>query len=112
MNILKKAALSAAMLAALVTSVPADAGVKAIVHIGPRPAVWYGPPGRCGVFRYDNARPFGPHWRNCGYLVSHGPIFIDGRWRQGPFYYSYRYGERWYWWQGAWRRDEWRGVPR
>jgi hypothetical protein len=111
---LKKVLIGAAMAAATLAGIaaPASAGVSASIHIGPRPVVWYGPPGRCAGYSYFAERPYGAPWRDCGYPVWHGPIFIDGRWRHGPFYYHVRYGERVYWWHGGWRRSEWRGVPR
>jgi|HubBroStandDraft_5_1064220.scaffolds.fasta_scaffold133002_2 hypothetical protein len=104
------ASLALAAMAGIATT--ASAEVSASLHIGGRPAVWYGPPGACARYSYPGERPFGAPWRNCGYPTWHGPIFIDGRWRHGPFYYHARYGERYYWWRGAWRRSEWRGVPR
>jgi hypothetical protein len=102
-----KMALGAILLGAAMASVmpPADAGVSVSIGVGPRPAVWYGPPGPCGHFRYR----YGAPWRNCGFPVSHAPIFVDGRWYHGPFYYREFHGRRWYWIRGDWRRDEWHG---
>jgi hypothetical protein len=87
----------------------AQAGVSVSVGIGNRlrPAYWYGPPGPCASYHYS----YGAPWRNCGYPYWHDPIFVDGRWYHGPFYYHNYRGQRWYWWRGAWRRDEWRGGP-
>ena len=101
-------ALCAALLATSVVTMPALADVSASIRIGPKPKppVWYGPPGPCATFRHE----YGTPWHNCGYAYWRDPVFIEGRWRQGPFYYRHFRGQHWYWWHGAWRRNEWRGA--
>jgi hypothetical protein len=63
------------------------------------PDVWNKPPAPCAGTRYR----FGA-LRNCGY--EYEGIFVDGKWHNGPIYFRYSDGQRWYWWQGGWRRDE------
>jgi hypothetical protein len=111
MHKLLKIALVPALLSGIAEGLPqaANAGVTLSVGLANRPhaGFWYGPPGPCAVHRYS----YGTPWRDCGYHDWHHPIFIEGSWYHGPFYYRYRHGQRWYWWRGGWRRDEWRGAP-
>jgi len=105
------AALAAATFAGALAQASA-ADVSTSTHVRPRPAVWYGPPGRCASYYYPHYRAYGTPWHDCGFPVYYGTLYIDGNWRHGPFYYQVRHGERFYWWHGAWRRSEWRGFPR
>jgi hypothetical protein len=105
------AALAAATFAGALAQASA-ADVSTSTHVRPRPAVWYGPPGRCASYYYPHYRAYGTPWHDCGFPVWYGTLYIDGNWRHGPFYYQVRHGERFYWWHGAWRRSEWRGFPR
>jgi hypothetical protein len=112
---LKKTLLGAVLATAAFAGALAQASaadVSASHHVGPRPAVWYGPPGRCAGYYYPPYRAYGTPWHDCGFPVWYGTLYIDGNWRHGPFYYQVRHGERFYWWHGAWRRSEWRGFPR
>jgi hypothetical protein len=106
-----KIALVPALLGATFEGFPQAASAGVAVSVGlanrPRPAFWHGPPGPCALYHYS----YGTPWRNCGYHYWHHPVFIDGGWYRGPFYYRYLHGHRSYRWRGAWRRDEWHGAP-
>ncbi|MDE2183328.1 MAG: hypothetical protein KGJ78_09930, partial [Alphaproteobacteria bacterium] len=43
------------------------------------------------------------------YPIYDCPIFFEGQWYDGPMYYRWYRGERWYWIRGRWHRDQWRG---
>jgi hypothetical protein len=45
----------------------------------------------------------------CAYQVWQEPIYVGGLWYSGPIYYRSYDGDRQYWLNGGWRRDEWRG---
>ena len=59
---------------------------------------------------YDEPPPWGLPPDYCDYPVYFEPIFIDGYWYRGPIYYRWYGGERMFWINGRWRRDEWRGA--
>ena len=59
---------------------------------------------------YDVAPPWGMPPDYCEYPVYFDPIFWGGSWYRGPIYYRWYGGERLYWLNGGWRRDEWRGA--
>lgn len=42
------------------------------------------------------------------YPIAYCPVYYDGDWYRGPFYYRYSRGTYYYWIHGDWRRDEWR----
>ena len=44
------------------------------------------------------------------YPVAYCPVYFDGEWYRGPFYYRYIDGEYYYWIRGDWRRDEWEAI--
>jgi hypothetical protein len=70
-----------------------------------RPDFRANPPVPCAGERYR----FGA-LRNCGHQYAR--IEVDGKWHYGPIYFRYHDGQRWFWWDGKWRRDEWRGGPK
>lgn len=39
------------------------------------------------------------------------PIYVDGAWYHGPYRWRMRHGERMFWLNGRWRRNEWSGRP-
>jgi hypothetical protein len=43
------------------------------------------------------------------YPIAYCPVYFDGDWHSGPFYYRYISGDYYYWIRGDWRRDEWEG---
>ena len=59
---------------------------------------------------YDVAPPWGLPPDYCDYPVNFDPVFWGGYWYRGPIYYRWYGGERLYWLNGGWRRDEWRGA--
>ena len=58
---------------------------------------------------YDEAPPWGLPPNYCDYPVYFEPVFFDGYWYRGPIYYRWEGGERLFWLNGGWRRDQWRG---
>ncbi len=58
---------------------------------------------------YDVAPPWGLPPDYCGYPVYFDPVYWGGSWYRGPIYYRWYGGQRLYWLNGGWRRDEWRG---
>jgi hypothetical protein len=108
MKNITKIALGAALLGASVAGfiAPAEAGISVGIGIGV-PGVWYGPPGPCAGYRYY----YGTPWASCGYWDYDEPIFVDGYWYHGPFYYRWWHGERQFWFHGGWRVNEWHGGP-
>jgi hypothetical protein len=43
------------------------------------------------------------------YPIAYCPVYFDGEWYRGPFYYRYWQGDYYYWIRGDWRLDEWNG---
>jgi hypothetical protein len=68
-----------------------------------KPDFWNEPPSSCQRYRFGALR-------NCGY--EYETVFADGKWHHGPIHFRYQGGQRWFWWRGEWRLDEWRGPPR
>ena len=46
----------------------------------------------------------------CNYQVWYDPIYVGGIWYDGPIYWRNFGGERSFWLNGGWHRDEWRGA--
>jgi len=59
---------------------------------------------------YDVAPPWGLPPDYCGYSVYDEPVYWGGYWYRGPIYYRWYGGERLFWLNGGWRRNEWRGA--
>src|SRR6185312_2315764 len=94
MKMILKTAVAAAALCSATALIPtsAVAGVNVSVGIG-LPGVVYGP----GYTAYDDE-------------YYYEPIYIGGAWYHGPYRWHMRHGERMFFVDGRWRRDEWRGV--
>jgi len=58
---------------------------------------------------YDRPPPWGLPPDYCEYPVYFEPIYVGGSWYRGPVYYRWYGGDRMFWINGRWRRDEWRG---
>lgn len=96
------------------TTTPADARVFVGIGIGPG---FYGPgfygpgyyPGRyCDPYSYH----YDPYRCDGGGFYGdyyYDPIFFSGYWYRGPFRYRYWHGDRWFWVNHGWHRNEWRG---
>lgn len=64
---------------------------------------------------YDpNCDYYSPPWGYpsdyCQYQLWNEPVFYSGTWYSGPIYYRTVGGANWFWLNGNWRRDEWRGA--
>ena len=46
----------------------------------------------------------------CNYQLWTEPVFFGGYWYEGPIYYRNAYGAPYFWINGGWHRDEWRGA--
>jgi hypothetical protein len=99
MNIFKKIAVGALMLAGatLSVAVPANAGVVVGVKIGtPAVAVRVGNP----CFKPARFRP-----AYCGYPVYGRPLYVNGVWYREPIYVRNVAGRRYFWVHNGWMRD-------
>jgi hypothetical protein len=107
MNRYAKVALSAVLLAGAMAlgAIPASAqSVGFSFGYGP---VFSDP---CAYYDYyDQPPPWGLPPDYCDYPVYFEPVFVDGYWYRGPIYYRWQGGERLFWLNGGWRRDQWRG---
>ena len=56
---------------------------------------------------YDPPWGYPPDY--CRYQVWYEPVYVGGLWYNGPIYYRNYSGLNWFWLNGGWRRDEWRG---
>lgn len=91
--ILKSALITAAMAGAATIGVePANAGVTVGIAV-PGVAVGFGGPGYAA---YDND-------------YYYAPIYVSGSWYHGPYRWRMHNGERFFWVNGHWVRNEWRG---
>jgi len=99
MKYLLKSAFAAAVLLGSTATLtqPANAGVGVSIGIGiPGPGYIspYGP----GYVAYDDS-------------YYYDPIYISGAWYHGPYRWQMRHGERMFYVNGRWHRNEWRGGP-
>ncbi len=53
--------------------------------------------------------PWGYPLDYCRYQTWNQPVYYGGSWYSGPIYYRQIGGIPWYWLNGGWRRDQWRG---
>jgi len=53
--------------------------------------------------------PWGYPLDYCRYQTWNQPVYFGGLWYSGPIYYRQIGGVPWYWLNGGWRRDQWRG---
>jgi hypothetical protein len=65
-------------------------------------------PYACSAYDYYNP-PWGYPPDYCNYQVWTQPVYVGGLWYGGPIYYRDFGGDRMFWLNGGWRRDEWRG---
>ena len=56
---------------------------------------------------YDPPWGYPPDY--CLYQTWNDPVYYGGLWYSGPIYYRSYLGANWFWLNGGWRRDEWRG---
>jgi len=54
--------------------------------------------------------PWGYPLDYCRYQTWNQPVYFGGSWYSGPIYYRQISGVPWYWLNGSWCRDEWRGA--
>jgi hypothetical protein len=105
-----KVALSALMLAGAMAlmATPASADVGISFGFGGPGYVTFSDP--CDYYDYyDEPPPWGLPADYCDYPVYFEPVYYDGMWYRGPIYFRWYGGQRLYWLNGGWRRDEWRG---
>src|SRR5258706_11626090 len=57
---------------------------------------------------YDPPWGYPPDY--CLYQTWNEPVYSGGLWYSGPIYYRNYSGANWFWLNGGWRRDEWRGA--
>jgi len=106
----RKAALTAVLLAgtAFFAAVPARADVGIGFSFGYDGGYFNDP---CDYYDYyDQPPPWGLPPDYCSYPVYFEPVYIGGTWYRGPIYYRWYGGQRLFWLNGGWRRDEWRGA--
>ena len=96
MKILLKSAFAAAVLLGTTTTLtlPANAGVTVGVAL---PGIYVSPYGP-GYVAYDDD-------------YYYDPIYIGGGWYHGPYRWQMRHGERMFFVNGRWHRNEWRNGP-
>jgi hypothetical protein len=96
MKILLKSAFAAAVLlgSTATISTPANAGVTVGITL---PGVYVSPYGP-GYVAYDDD-------------YYYDPIYIGGAWYHGPYRWRMRHGERMFYVNGGWHRNEWRHGP-
>ena len=106
-----KMILKTALMAATIAGAAAFAPTIATAQIG----ITLGIGGPGPVFAPDYA-PCGPGYGPCGdgYNPYEGeyyydPIFFGGYWYHGPYRWRMSGGERVYWIDGGWHRNEWTG---
>jgi len=68
----------------------------------------YDDPYACSYYDYYDA-PWGYPSDYCNYQTWNEPVYYGGLWYGGPIYYRTYAGANWFWLNGGWRRDEWRG---
>jgi hypothetical protein len=54
--------------------------------------------------------PWGFPLDYCRYQLWRQPVYFGGLWYSGPIYYRVVSGVNWFWLNGRWCRDEWRGA--
>jgi hypothetical protein len=117
MNRMAKAALGGLMLAGAAAFAAEPAAAQASFGISFGYDDDYGAPpfsDPCAYYDYyDEPPPWGLPPDYCDYPVYFEPVFFGGTWYRGPIYYRWYGGERLFWLNGGWQRDEWRGpMPR
>jgi hypothetical protein len=102
MKMILKSAIAIAALSGATAFIPSSAlagGVGVTVGIGVPAPIYVSPYGP-GYVAYDDD-------------YYYEPIFIGGGWYHGPYRWRMRHGDREFFVNGNWRRNEWRGgaVP-
>jgi len=73
---------------------------------------YYAAPGYAANYD-DSCDYYSPPWGYpadyCRYQTWNEPVYYGGLWYSGPIYYRNYAGANWFWLNGDWRRDEWRG---
>jgi hypothetical protein len=92
-----KSTVAAAVFAAAAVALPAiaTAGVDVSVGIGV-PGLVYSP---------------GPGYSPYEGQMYYDPIYLGGSWYHGPYRWRMEEGQRVFWVNGGWHRNEWRGGP-
>lgn len=100
MKTILKSAIAVAALAGATALIPgaAIAGVSLSIGVGVPGAVYVSPYGADYV-AYDDD-------------YYYDPIYIGGAWYHGPYRWRMEHGERVFFVDGRWHRDEWRGGAR
>lgn len=66
-----------------------------------------------GSSAYGDCDYYTPPWGYpddyCDYDIWNQPVYFGGSWYSGPIYYRYSSGIPYFWLNGSWRRDQWRG---
>jgi hypothetical protein len=97
-TIFKSALAAAALLGSTATlTQPATAGVGISIGIGV-PGPGYVSPYGAGYVAYDDT-------------YYYDPIYVSGAWYHGPYRWRMRHGERVFYVNGGWHRNEWRNGP-
>lgn len=96
MKLILRSAFATALLASATAMVPgaASAGVGVSIGIGV-PAVI--------------VSPYGPGYSAYDDQYYYEPIYVGGYWYHGPYRWRMHHGERVFFVDGRWRRNEWRG---
>lgn len=96
MKLILRSALATALLASATAMVPGVATAGVTIGIGV-PAVI--------------VSPYGPGYSPYDEQYYYEPIYFDGYWYHGPYRWRMHHGERVFFVDGRWRRNEWRGGP-
>jgi hypothetical protein len=107
MNMILKSALAAAAMAGAATMIPGSAIAQVGVSIGlPGVAIGVGAPvyADCGPSYFQ----YGPGYSPCDAQYYYEPIYYGGAWYHGPYRWRMENGERVFFVNGGWRRNEWR----
>jgi hypothetical protein len=97
MNMILKSTVAVAALAGAAVMVPqiATAGVDVSVGVGV-PGLVYSP---------------GPGYSPYEGQMYYDPIYFGGAWYHGPYRWRMEHGQRVFWLNDGWHRNEWRGGP-
>lgn len=112
MRMILKSALAVAAMAGATTLVPTMATAGVAIGIGVPVAAPYGyPPYGYAPYGAGYA-PYGAGYASYDDPYYYAPIFISGSWYHGPYRWRMWQGERMFFVNGRWHRNEWRGGPR
>lgn len=94
MKLILRSAFATALLASATAMVPGVANAGVSIGIGV-PAVI--------------VAPYGPSYSPYDEQYYYEPIYVGGYWYHGPYRWRMHHGERVFFVDGRWRRNEWRG---